>query len=122
MEVISIARDHDLYCPCGNSVLSDGFFPCDAEGNQVEPTLNSNWDGLYVCPVCSQIYRFGKPTYNHAYTLGFAVPGSEYEDWEDCLKYEKSKVINALLRRLGELNANNAEFLDALDGFDTYEE
>ena len=61
-------------------------------------------------------------TYNHAYSLGFAVPGSSYEKWEDCLKHEKDKVIRALLARVGELTENNYEFLEALEGFDTYEE
>ncbi len=61
-------------------------------------------------------------TYNHAYTLGFAVPESEYEDWEDCLRYEKAKVIHSLLRRVAELVNNDQEFMEALDGFDTFEE
>jgi hypothetical protein len=61
-------------------------------------------------------------TYNHAYTLGFAVPNSSYEDWEDCMKHEKDKVIRALLARVSELESNNNEFMEALDGFDTYDE
>lgn len=61
-------------------------------------------------------------TYNHAFTLGFAVPGSRYEDWEDCLKNEKDKVIQALMLRVAELTNNTNEFLEALDGFDTYDE
>jgi len=61
-------------------------------------------------------------TYNHAFTLGFAVPNSEYEDWLDCLRNEKDKVINALLVRIGGLTGNDAEFVEAFEGFDTYEE
>jgi hypothetical protein len=61
-------------------------------------------------------------TYNHAFTLGFAVPGSSYEKWEDCLDNEKDKVIHALMLRVAELTKNRSEFLEALDGFDTYEE
>jgi hypothetical protein len=61
-------------------------------------------------------------TYNHAFTLGFAVPGSRCEDWEDCLKNEKDKVIQALMLRVAELTNNTNEFLEALDGFDTYDE
>jgi hypothetical protein len=63
-----------------------------------------------------------KPTYNHAYTLGFAVPESNYEDWEDCLRHEKAKVIHSLLRRVADLVSNDQEFMEALDGFDTFEE
>jgi hypothetical protein len=35
--------------------VSDGFFPCDSEGEEVEPTLEewtSNW---YVCARCGRI-------------------------------------------------------------------
>ena len=60
--------------------------------------------------------------YNHAFTIGFAVPESDYEDWEDCVKNEKSKVIAALLERVDSLLHNDVEYGEALDGFDTYEE
>lgn len=61
-------------------------------------------------------------TFNHAFTIGFAVPGSKYENWEDCLKHERATVILALLDRLLEVQANQQEFLEAIDGFDTFEE
>jgi hypothetical protein len=61
-------------------------------------------------------------TYNHAFTVAFAVPASEYEDWSDSLTNEKDKIISALERRIQMLKDNDAEFMEALDGFDTYEE
>ena len=63
-------------------------------------------------------------TYNHAFTLGFAVPGSKHEKWEDALNdpLEKPAVIDALYRRVRDLERNNAEYIEALEGFDTYEE
>lgn len=61
-------------------------------------------------------------TYNHAYTIGFAVPASRYEDWEDCLRYEKAKVILALLGRIAELMSNDQEYSEALEGFDSFVE
>jgi len=61
-------------------------------------------------------------TYNHAFTVAFAVPASEYEDWGDSLANEKEKVIGALERRLQLLRDNNQEFMEALEGYDTYEE
>jgi len=61
-------------------------------------------------------------TYNHAYTIGFAVPESNYEDWEDCLRHEKAKVINAMIKRIWLLMDNDQEFMEALEGFDTFEE
>jgi hypothetical protein len=61
-------------------------------------------------------------TYNHAYTIGFAVPESNYEDWEDCLRYEKAKVISAMIKRIWLVMDNDQEFMEALDGFDTFEE
>ena len=61
-------------------------------------------------------------TYNHAYTIGFAVPESEYEDWEDCLRHEKAKVISAMIKRIWLVMDNDQEFMEALEGFDTFEE
>jgi hypothetical protein len=61
-------------------------------------------------------------TYNHAFTVAFAVPASEYEDWGDSLANEKEKIIGALERRLQLLRDNDQEFMEALEGFDTYEE
>ena len=55
---ILIPLSDDIHCSCGNTPSSDGFFPCDANGNEMEPTLGSGWDGLYVCPVCSTMYKF----------------------------------------------------------------
>lgn len=43
------------HCICGNTPGSDGFFPCDNEGNEMEPIKGSNWVGLYVCARCGRI-------------------------------------------------------------------
>ena len=40
-------------CICGNTPDSDGFFPCDAKGNEVEPV--EGWKELYVCANCGRI-------------------------------------------------------------------
>lgn len=61
-------------------------------------------------------------TYNHAFTLGFAMPKSEYEDWQDALRHEKQFVIAALIERLNQLLSDENEFMEALEGFDSYEE
>ena len=61
-------------------------------------------------------------TYNHAYTLAFAVSGAIYSDPTETLDREVDKVIEALLKRVAELVANKQEYLEALDAFDTYEE
>lgn len=61
-------------------------------------------------------------TYNHAYALGVAVAGSEYEDADDCLKNEPMLVIKALLLRIAEMTTNHHEMMEALEGFDTFEE
>jgi len=61
-------------------------------------------------------------TYNHAYTLGVAVKGSEYEDADDCLWNEPMLVIKALLLRIAELTTNHHEMMEALEGFDTFQE
>ena len=59
--------------------------------------------------------------YNHAFDIAFAVPMSKYEDWYDCLKYEKQAVINALQKRVREVFEAN-EYAEAISGIDTYEE
>ena len=61
-------------------------------------------------------------SFNHAFSIAFAVPGSSYEDWEDCLRNEKDKVIGGLMERLLEIIKNESEYLEALDAFDTFEE
>lgn len=61
-------------------------------------------------------------TWNHAYSLAFAVSGSKYEDWEEAMTNEKGLIIEALLQRVEELKRNRHEFMAALEGFDTYEE
>ncbi len=62
-----------------------------------------------------------KKTYNHAFDMAFAVPNSQYEDWYDCLRYEKQAVINALQRRIREVFEAD-EYMEAMSGIDTYEE
>ena len=42
-------------CIRGNTPDSDGFYPCDKDGNQVEPTpedWKTNW---YVCDRCGRM-------------------------------------------------------------------
>lgn len=42
-------------CECGNEPHKDGFFPCDADGLEMEPTIESSWDGLYLCARCGAV-------------------------------------------------------------------
>ena len=58
-EVISHEKGNDeaWICICGNEPSSDGFYPCDTNGNEMEPSIGSKWDGLYVCLKCGRIIR-----------------------------------------------------------------
>ena len=48
--------DRDAWvCICRNMPFQDGFYPCNQEGNEIEPTEASNWNGLYVCAKCGRI-------------------------------------------------------------------
>jgi hypothetical protein len=48
--------DSDAWvCPCGNRPTDGGFYPCDTDGHEIEPTLESSWKGLYVCADCGRI-------------------------------------------------------------------
>lgn len=40
-------------CLCGNTPADDGFYPCDEQGNEVEPM--KGWKNLYVCFGCGRI-------------------------------------------------------------------
>lgn len=49
------ARGDDFRCDCGNDSRSDGFYPCDADGNEIEPVLGAPWYGLYRCDRCDAV-------------------------------------------------------------------
>ena len=59
MEHITVERnDSEAWvCNCGNTPGSDGFYPCDQSGNEMEPAKGSSWDGLYVCNRCGRIIK-----------------------------------------------------------------
>lgn len=44
-------------CLCGNNEMGEGFFPCDEHGNEIEPTVESDWTNLMVCGRCGKIYK-----------------------------------------------------------------
>ena len=54
-------------------------------------------------------------TYNHAFTIGFAVGNSQYDDWADCLANEKELVIAGLEARIAQLKSPSSEYPEALD-------
>jgi hypothetical protein len=47
--------DDAWICICGNTPVSEGFYPCDKEGREVEP--DAGWDDLYVCAKCGRIIK-----------------------------------------------------------------
>ena len=49
-------EDMDAWlCICGNQPCADGFYPCDHEGNEMEPV--EGWEDLYVCASCGRIIK-----------------------------------------------------------------
>jgi hypothetical protein len=61
-EVITLEKNSDgtdneeaWVCICGNRPTDAGFFPCDADGNEMVPVKESDWNGLYVCNSCGRI-------------------------------------------------------------------
>ncbi len=42
-------------CLCGNRPIDYGFFPCNAAGEIVEPTLEAWTTDCYVCDKCGRI-------------------------------------------------------------------
>jgi hypothetical protein len=47
--------EHAWVCICKNTPGDDGFYTCDKEGNEVEPTAKEWTTGLYVCNRCGRI-------------------------------------------------------------------
>jgi hypothetical protein len=48
--------DRDAWrCLCGNEPCEDGFFTCDENGDEVEPTAKDWKTGLYVCNGCGRM-------------------------------------------------------------------
>jgi hypothetical protein len=42
-------------CLCGNTPIQEGFYPCNALGEEVEPTPEEWTTGWYVCDSCGRI-------------------------------------------------------------------
>jgi hypothetical protein len=50
------AEDRDAWlCICGNRPDSDGFYACDKDGNEVEPTREDWKTDWYVCAKCGRM-------------------------------------------------------------------
>lgn len=60
--VIFIHRGDTLSCSCGNTPEADGFFPCDLDNNEIDPTIDSDWDGVYKCGRCEVWHKFALKT------------------------------------------------------------
>ncbi|MGN7300398.1 hypothetical protein [Ferdinandcohnia sp. SAFN-114] len=53
-KIIKVALKDDFKCECGNQSHLDGFYPCNEDGEYVEPS--PSWKGHYKCDSCDQIY------------------------------------------------------------------
>lgn len=42
-------------CICGNTTCRAGFTSCDSAGNEMQPTIDSGWQDLYLCLECGRI-------------------------------------------------------------------
>ncbi len=49
--------DDEFACACGNDCMGEGFFPCNKQGDVMEPLEESDWDSRYVCVRCGRIYH-----------------------------------------------------------------
>jgi len=60
MDYISLTDSQDegaWRCLCGNQPITEGFFPCNEQGEQVEPTPEAWTTDCYVCDRCGRIIR-----------------------------------------------------------------
>ena len=53
-EDIPVLPNENAECECGNMAHTDGFHPCNKDGEIVEP--DNNWEGCYKCARCGKIY------------------------------------------------------------------
>jgi hypothetical protein len=54
-ETIRVENGDAWVCICGNTADASGFYPCDNEGNEVEPTAEQWTTNNYVCFSCGRI-------------------------------------------------------------------
>jgi hypothetical protein len=45
----------NLICTCGNDPTQEGFYPCDSEGEIVNPSPKEWTSNCYVCDRCGRI-------------------------------------------------------------------
>lgn len=60
IEVTLDEFSEEFQCNCGNTVMGSGFFPCNKQGDIIEPLKDSDWDLLYICPDCGRIYHINQ--------------------------------------------------------------
>jgi hypothetical protein len=55
MKIIHEIHNKDAWiCFCGNEPSEHGFYPCNEQGQEVEP--DKNWNGIfYVCNKCKRV-------------------------------------------------------------------
>jgi hypothetical protein len=42
-------------CVCGNTTDRAGFAACNSAGNKMEPTIDSDWNDVYVYNECGRV-------------------------------------------------------------------
>lgn len=82
-------------CLCGNTPTEEGFFPCNSEGEIVEPTPEEWTTNCYVCDRCGRIIQMD--------TLG--VVGVRFEN---TLTEEERQAIIQAAPSLGAWNTTQA--------------
>lgn len=78
-ERISQYKEGSWHCLCGNDAMSDGFYPCNEAGREVEPTAEEWQTNAYVCARCGRIINM--------YSLEVIGVRSRYENLRVLLKY-----------------------------------
>jgi hypothetical protein len=53
-----VGDDEAWICICGNRPSRDGFYSCDEDGNEVEPTGKDWTTDWYVCARCGRMIDF----------------------------------------------------------------
>lgn len=95
-DVVVFFMDKDFKCPCGNDINSEGFIPCNKNGEEVSLSMSS---GRTKCNKCESTYL---------YLLGdINMTQLSTDDWESrmrvAIEMKDISTIDFLWSKYGEI-------------------
>lgn len=82
-EKITVNAYDDWRCLCNNTATTNGFYPCDENGDEVSPTEQEWQTNWYVCLRCGRVIDAGRAVMKHRVR--------EVDEHERCAKTRKER-------------------------------